>query len=103
MMMNEKRIKRWQRIRSRGKTRYVWLPGVLEYALIPILARLLAQFYYFFTTGAFDFFNKEKIELVIQIILFGLWGYANARQNWQTQERAYAQDQVSVSNISEEA
>src|SRR5438552_2613162 len=98
MMMKEKHKKRWQRIRSRGQAWYVLLHGVLEYALMPILAKLLAQLYYFFTTGAFDFLNKEKLELVMTMIVFGLLGYANARQNWQTQERAYTQSSEEETN-----
>jgi hypothetical protein len=101
--MNERQRQRWQKIRAKGKARYVLTRGVFSYAMIPVIARILVQLYYFFATGVPESLFKNKIEFAFKVLLFGIWGYASARKDWQRHEKAYLKDQESASNIPQAA
>ena len=85
--MNVKQIRRWERTRSLGKSRFI-LKYVLILELIPILTwvSLVVIGYSFTINFSSDIMNGN---IIIGLILFPIIGYFSSHFAWRATEERY--------------
>ena len=86
---NSRSFAKWERTRSRGKSRYVWFTGVLGWGVPMLIAMTL--FTYVQQYGA-NWPTAEEIPILLislNLILWPLGGYLSGVAMWSTLEVAY--------------
>ena len=84
MGMNPKQVERWARIRQMGRTRYIWLHGVLGWGLTVgvVWAVIMAA-----SRG----WDRLPILLALAVIGFPIGGYFFGVVTWKTSEKQFAE------------
>jgi len=82
MKMNEKRLARWTQTRQMGRTKFIWLRGVLGWGVTTaVLSSLIMTVFQGFPTFLF--------RLGIAMILFPIGGYFWGIWVWELAEKQY--------------
>lgn len=86
--MNLKQKERWGKIRVKGKSRFIWVYGVLGWGVsTAILFSVLTEM----TKGWFSVENHHSflIRLPISLVLFSVGGYFWGLWTWRISEKKY--------------
>lgn len=86
--MNQKQEERWQRIRAKGKQRFIFTRTVV-WGSIPIVSAILWRTIKFVYSGQSDFQSMDYGEIIFKACAFMIWGYFQAKHEWNSQEKRY--------------
>lgn len=89
MRMSPKQIRRWAKTRQMGRTRFVWLIGVLGWGLIsglcfPLVIAVVGSAY-----PVVPGWERYPVNLAMSLLLFPIGGYFFGVCTWWVTEREY--------------
>jgi hypothetical protein len=83
MKMNEKQLARWEKLRKMGRTRFIWLYGVLAWGVSVGVMWALGM------TAANGDWERLPVTLGIALVGFPIGGYFFGALMWKMSEAAY--------------
>ena len=90
-LWNKERVARWRKTRERGRNRFIWIHGVLEWG----------GFMFFFTLGVFQHSHYGNIfstdgnlsfRLVLALVVWVFVGYLYGQSRWRRNEQEYLEN-----------
>ena len=88
--MDQKQTERWRKVRANGRRYFLWRGAFISFLYLLLGATLWRLFRIYVTGNPLDFLY-ERLDNVIAIGFgFSLWGYLQARTEWDKNEREYA-------------
>ena len=91
--MNEKHDKKWEKIRSKGKFRFVLVYGILLLGLMPGAVAFMSSevFDYFFDYQAFQTRSENfTLKFILWLIFWSLVGLFNGFWMWNYREKEFS-------------
>jgi hypothetical protein len=83
MKMTDKQLERWEKTRQMGRTRFIWLQGVLAWGVTVGVMWAVAM------TAVRGEWDRLPILLAIALVGFPIGGYFFGALMWKTSEAAY--------------
>jgi len=85
--MTEKQRSKWERLRAKGKRRFIVI-NVIAYAASPVLA-LVTLHLALTGTAEFSVSTVELSGAILAGFLLSMWGYVRSLASWDKQEARY--------------
>lgn len=82
MFNKEKRMKKWERTRTKGKTRFILIYGILKWMIIFSLIYAM----YHNSSIPYEISFREKCLVLIVFCIIGMY---NGNELWKLSEKAY--------------
>ena len=82
MEMNQRNMKKWEQIRSKGRSRYIWVNGVVIFGLVTAISWSIMM--ELVQPSEFIFLRP-----LMALILFPAGGYFFGIFNWKANENKY--------------
>jgi hypothetical protein len=82
MKMTPRQVESWSRTRAKGRTRFVWLTGVVSWGLLVAIFWSVAM-------ASFQGWDRFPRRLGIALILFPIGGYWFGSYVWRKSEEQY--------------
>lgn len=92
-MTIDESLERWERLRSRGRTAFIWRYGVAMWgipaAVITILYKIQQELGLSLASLALPFPHKLRLAIGISMVFFPILGHVFGRQLWDRGEADY--------------
>jgi hypothetical protein len=86
--LNEAEAARWEKVRSLGKSRYIWTQGVLRWGGV-MFAFSLGLFQHAHYGAVFSFEGRWDVRFLMALLTWIFVGHGYGRSSWNRMEERY--------------